>query len=118
MRNILENPEQNEYQRILNHFGFGHQLMKLAEEAVELADAAFKLRKDHVPDEHHGSGKGAWHNLAEEAADVLVLLSQMAVYADGSPDGQKELPLGFWETVEKLRDEKLRRVLTMIEEQE
>lgn len=108
---IMGSPEQNEYQRILNHFGFGHQLMKLA-------DAAFKLRKDHVPDEHHGSGKGAWHNLAEEAADVLVILSQMAVYADGSPDGQKELPLGFWETVEKLRDEKLRRVLTMIEEQE
>lgn len=45
MRNIMENPEQNEYQRALNHFGFGHQLMKLAEEAVELADAAFKLRK-------------------------------------------------------------------------
>ena len=112
----MENPEQTEYGRILNHFGFSHQLMKLAEEAVELADAAFKLRKDHVPDEHHGSGKGAWHNLAEEAADVFVLLSQIAVYADGSPYGQKELPLGFWETVQKLRDEKLRRVLCMIDE--
>ena len=24
---IMGSPEQNEYQRILNHFGFGHQLV-------------------------------------------------------------------------------------------
>ena len=112
--NIMESPEPDEYQRILNHFGFSHQLMKLAEEAVELADAAFKLRKDHVSDEHHGAGKGAWRNLAEETADVMVLLSQMAVYADGSPDGQKELPLGFWETVKHMKKDKLNRVLDMV----
>lgn len=111
----MENPEQTEYGRILNHFGFSHQLMKLAEEAVELADAAFKLRKDHVPDEHHGAGKGAWRNLAEETADVMVLLSQMGLYADGSPDGQKELPLGFWETVKHMKKDKLNRVLDMID---
>lgn len=118
MRNAMRGPEMDEYRKILDHFGFSHQLMKLAEEAVELADAAFKLRKDQVSDEHHGAGLGAWQNLAEEAADVLVLLSQMGVYADGPLDGQKELPFGFWETVQKLRDEKLRRVLAMVDKAE
>ena len=45
MRNAMRGPEMDEYRKILDHFGFSHQLMKLAEEAVELADAAFKLRK-------------------------------------------------------------------------
>ena len=111
----MQEEEKKEYRRILDHFGFGHQLMKLAEECVELADAAFKLRKDQVSDEHHGAGKGAWRNLAEEAADVMVLLSQMGIYAESSPDGKKELPLGFWETVEHMKKDKFNRVLDMID---
>ena len=103
-----------EIRQILAHFGFDHQLMKLAEEAVELADAAFKLRKDFVRDEHHGTGNGAWRNLAEETADVLLLLEQISIFAEKDTRADRELVGGFWRTVSSIKEEKKNRVLRMI----
>ncbi len=103
-----------EIRQILAHFGFDHQLMKLAEEAVELADAAFKLRKDFVQDEHHGTGNGAWRNLAEETADVLLLLEQIAIFAEKDTWADRELLADFWRTVRSIKEEKKERVLRMI----
>ena len=110
----MEKNSNKEIRQILAHFGFDHQLMKLAEEAVELADAAFKLRKDFVRDEHHGTGNGAWRNLAEETADVLLLLEQIAIFAEKDTRADRELIGDFWTTVYSIKEEKKNRVLQMI----
>ena len=110
----MEKDSNKEIRQILAHFGFDHQLMKLAEEAVELADAAFKLRKDFVQDEHHGTGNGAWRNLAEETADVLLLLEQISIFAEKDTRADRELLGDFWTTVYSIKEEKKNRVLQMI----
>lgn len=110
----MRNDDNKEIRQILAHFGFDHQLMKLAEEAVELADAAFKLRKDFVRDEHHGTGNGAWRNLAEETADVLLLLEQISIFAEKDTRADRELIGDFWTTVACIKEEKKNRVLRMI----
>ena len=110
----MKKDNDKEIKQILAHFGFDHQLMKLAEEAVELADAAFKLRKDFVRDEHHGTGNGAWRNLAEETADVLLLLEQISIFAEKDTRADRELVGDFWATVDCIKKEKKDRVLWMI----
>lgn len=59
---------------VYEHYGFPHQTLKLAEEAAELAAAAARYH-DHTS----ASGDDMlWlRPLAEECADVLVLISQL-----------------------------------------
>ena len=50
---------------IINHYGYRHQIRKLAEEQYELIQALFEEDED---------------NIAEEIADCLLLINQFKVY--------------------------------------
>ena len=64
------------YQRIIDHYGVKNQLLKLAEESTELADAAFKLWKELRENEVGGNQHDIAH-LFEEMADVSVMITQI-----------------------------------------
>ena len=94
---------------ILWHYGIENQLMKLAEECTELADAAFKLRK--------AMGKGVgkpWKykqlpNLMEEIVDVEILIRQIKI-AFPEPIGKHER--------RRIRDMKIDRTIERIEDED
>ena len=50
---------------IINHYGYRHQIRKLAEEQYELIEALFEEDED---------------NITEEIADCLVLINQFKAY--------------------------------------
>lgn len=50
---------------IINHYGYKHQIKKLAEEQYELIEALFEEKKEHI---------------TEEIADCLVLINQFKSY--------------------------------------
>jgi NTP pyrophosphatase (non-canonical NTP hydrolase) len=50
---------------IINHYGYRHQIRKLAEEQYELIEALFENDKDHI---------------TEEIADCLLLINQFKAY--------------------------------------
>lgn len=50
---------------IINHYGYRHQIRKLAEEQYELIEALFENDKEHI---------------TEEIADCLVLINQFKAY--------------------------------------
>ena len=50
---------------IINHYGYRHQIRKLAEEQYELIEALFENDKNHI---------------TEEIADCLVLINQFKAY--------------------------------------
>ena len=50
---------------IINHYGYRHQIRKLAEEQYELIEALFEENKEHI---------------TEEIADCLVLINQFKAY--------------------------------------
>lgn len=50
---------------IINHYGYKHQIKKLAEEQYELIEALFEEKKEHI---------------TEEIADCLVLINQFKAY--------------------------------------
>ena len=60
------------YEMIYRYFGRETQIMKLGEEAVELADAIFKYKKDPETFEH----------VLEELADVYVVGRQILLFSD------------------------------------
>ena len=60
---------------IINHYGYRHQIRKLAEEQYELIEALFENDKEHI---------------TEEVADCLVLINQFkAFYQIKDKDIQK-----------------------------
>ena len=60
---------------IINHYGYKHQIRKLAEEQYELIEALFEEDKEHI---------------TEEIADCLVLINQFkAFYQIQDKDIQK-----------------------------
>ena len=60
---------------IINHYGYKHQIRKLAEEQYELIEALFEEDKEHI---------------TEEIADCLVLINQFkAFYQIKDKDIQK-----------------------------
>ncbi len=71
-------------QKIALHYGFQHQLIKLAEEASELSAAAIRFAQsddcEHRTDIEIAQGQSVdlFDNVIEEAADVLVMLSQIS----------------------------------------
>ena len=50
---------------IINHYGYRHQIRKLAEEQYELIEALFENDKEHI---------------TEEIADCIVLINQFKAY--------------------------------------
>lgn len=60
-------------EKIINHFGINHQLIKLAEECSELTQAALKYRDKSLLD----NSTDLYENLVEEIADVEILIAQI-----------------------------------------
>ena len=80
---------------IADHYGAQHQTLKLAEEASELSAAAIRFaqartRSDYTEELNH---------LIEEAADVLVMISQFA------------FNYGCEDKLKTIGDEKIRRTI-------
>ena len=85
---------------ILGNYGEEKQLIKTAEEAAELAQAALKRYKAITGQTKHDNTR---EHLAEEIADVLIMIDQI-VYAEG-----------FDNDVRRIVDEKIQRQLDRIE---
>jgi len=67
--------------KIVNHYGMNNQQRKLAEEVFELQEAI----TSHITEENLQRMHGfpiSTENIAEEIADVMVLLNQFAFYYD------------------------------------
>lgn len=77
------------------------QLIKTAEETAELAQAAIKHRHSLISNDAESKSKSRQH-LAEEIADVLIMIEQIT-YAEG-----------FEDDVRKIIDEKIQRQLDRI----
>ena len=81
------------YKLIYEHYGKSSQLMKLAEEATELADAVFKYGKNQSED--------TLRHMLEELADVYVVGRQILLFSDQ----------GYFR---KMIEEKVRRTIRRI----
>ena len=92
MRFLISQKEQ--LKEIINHYGADHQKDKLFEEMAELQKAVCK-EKD---------GKGNIQHIAEELADVNIMLQQMQIIY-GITDEQ----------IEQVVQEKIERTLDRIE---
>lgn len=86
---------------IANVYGEEEQLIKTAEETAELAQAAIKHRHSLISNDAESKSKSRQH-LAEEIADVLIMIEQIT-YAEG-----------FEDDVRKIIDEKIRRQIDRI----
>lgn len=71
------------YKQALMTYGVGHQLTKLAEEAAELAVASL----------HLAGGRVALAEVAEEAADIEIMLSQLRLIMGDQIDEHKRSKL-------------------------
>lgn len=66
------------YIKLIEKYGINAQLIKTAEEAVELAKAALKLQQAHGTEQQE-----KWRReLAEEIADSQLLIEQLIEYFD------------------------------------
>lgn len=86
---------------LIGIYGEEEQLIKTAEEAAELAQAAIKHRYSLTCDDAEINPKSRQH-LAEEIADVLIMIDQI-VYAEG-----------FEDDVRKIIDDKIQRQINRI----
>lgn len=84
---------------ILGNYGEEKQLIQTAEEAAELAQAALKRHKAITGQTKHDNTR---EHLAEEIADVLIMIEQIT-YAEG-----------FEDDVRRIIDEKISRQLDRI----
>lgn len=94
LKDHITNNNDLPYKLIYTHYGKGAQLMKMAEEATELADAVFKYAKNQSEDN--------LHHMLEELADVYVVGRQILLFSDA----------GFFR---KMVEEKVKRTIGRIE---
>lgn len=95
------NHREEDLKKIIDHYGLEHQVLKLAEEAVELADACFKFLKGY-PD--YGV------LILDELADVHVVGDQLRIV-----QGDTQRDPAYFDT---LMDMKIDRTLRRINEAE
>ena len=96
----FETDDDPRYQMILDHYGIRHQILKLAEEDTELADAAFRLYKNM--DASGITVRENIHHVLEEIVDVEIVGKQMRLhYLTDYPDCE----------VVKIRNSKLNRTV-------
>ena len=93
---------------ILEYYGIRNQILKLAEEATELAHASFRVYK-RVDSIGNGFVVGDMMNLAEELADVIVVGKQIADKYEGFLSS-----CGC--TIEEIEERKIQRTLERIDE--
>ncbi len=97
------------YERAIAHFGEGTQLLKAMEESGELVQAVAKYTALPVPamsDAEAEHAKQTINHLAEEIADVRIMLDQLEMIADCHDK------VGRWKW------KKIRRLRERIEEDE
>ena len=68
--------------KIVNHYGINNQLRKFNEECFELNEAIldFEFSKEKFPKQHEIAKDVALEHIAEEMADVMVLLEQFKLF--------------------------------------
>lgn len=103
--------KDDNYLKIINHYGINNQQRKLAEEVFELQEAIISANNfkenvgvniftGKVPEEFY-------NHIAEELADVIVILEQFKRYYN-IPDDE----------IEKIKDFKVKRQLERIDNNE
>ena len=80
---------------ILDHYGPGHQYLKLAEECSELAAVIARCAND-------GANSGNDDHLREELADVILVLEQV-VASLSAEDGRKLAQMVMYKADRQLR---------------
>ena len=95
---------ENDYLKIINHFGVNNQQRKLQEEVFELQEA---INDYKYVEAYKNSPAEKFHkrNIAEELADCFILLKQFQMYFD----------FGTMELTE-IMNSKLKRTLDRMEE--
>lgn len=102
---------RNKINKIASHYDFSNQIMQLSEECAELIQAVNKYRRfrgskttrDEIIESTNDSNM-LIQNIAEEIADVDIMLEQMKVYLNISD-----------EAVEGIKEKKVNRQLARIE---
>lgn len=97
---------KEDFKKIINHYGIMPQLKYFQSEVFELNEAIldFEFSKENFPKQHEIAKDVALKHIAEEIADVMVMLLQFKEYY-GISD--------FW--VERIMKEKIERQLGRIE---
>ena len=89
--------------KIINHYGVMHQLKYFQSEVFELNEAIldFEFSKENFPKQHEIAKDVALEHIAEEIADVMVMLEQFKNYYDISSE---EITKIFWGKVNRQLD--------------
>ena len=102
---------KDKIKKITSHYDFSNQVMQLSEECAELIQAVNKYRRfrgaKNTRDEIIASANDSnmlIQNIAEEIADVDIMLEQMKVLLNLNP-----------EAIEKIKEKKVNRQLARIE---
>jgi NTP pyrophosphatase (non-canonical NTP hydrolase) len=102
---------KDKIKKITSHYDFSNQVMQLSEECAELIQAVNKYRRfrssKNTRDEIIASANDSnmlIQNIAEEIADVEIMLEQMKVLLNLNP-----------EAIEKIKEKKVNRQLARIE---
>lgn len=82
--------------QIIAHYGYAHQKEKAIEELGELSQAIARDLQGH----------GDRANIAEEIADVLIMLSQLELIYGLAPEVNRAIRMKLGRTVEKIEMER------------
>lgn len=85
---------------IINHHGVNTQQRKLAEEVFELQEiiSDFEFSKENFPRQHKKCESQFKEHIAEEIADVMVLLEQFKLYYGITSEEITDI---FWKKVDR-----------------
>lgn len=91
---------RNDLLKIIKHYGLNHQQRKLEEEVFELQEAIIthELKQSVEYDIPLTEIVGTKEHIAEELADVMVILEQIKLYYEISSE---EITKIFWSKVER-----------------
>ena len=101
---------------ILKHYGVKNQRRQLVEECAELIQAICKYERivkdrDIIPSEDIINFKNAKYDMAEEIADVLIMIEQikMTMGADGRRDIEELIEFKLDRQLERIKKEESKR---------
>lgn len=74
--------EEDKILKIISHYGINNQQRKLQEEVFELQEIIrdYEFSKDNFPKQHKICEERFLKHIAEELADVMVMLEQFRLY--------------------------------------
>ena len=94
-------------EQIADHYGLQNQIQQCSEECGEMIVALSKLRRSMFGNERHIGISGSIYDIAEEMADISIMLCQIQ-YLLNIPDEQ----------IMEIIEEKLKRELDRIQAQQ